>query len=415
MGSDLTALAILERTLVRGWISVPEIVEELDLPATTALGVVQRLVIQGLLVRAADLPARRGRPVASYRPVIPEPAIACMIDGTEVMAAAVSERLEVGHVFCSESVESQQPDQLVERIRGVIGQAAADTDAGARVVLSINAVELAGRTLSSSVIPGISDILRRLMDQELGGRRVELCMSPMMLAEYRQFVAAGEACDPMLLLRVSDGVSSHAIIDRAVFHGASRLAGELGHVTVDPDGQLCGCGRRGCLETLCSGPALRRRFLAGLREGVVSSLSTRFVENASPRAVIGQAWQAWLAGDSFVRGAMEAVLDQIAWGAGLAVNLYDPQVVVVGGYVLKGRDAWIEEIFRRSQRWILHAGKRNDLRFVSARAGDEDLCQLIALLNFHGDLLGRRRNVAERARQSEADPMSELAQLLSVG
>lgn len=413
MTSDLAARVTLDLALARGRISVPDIVQEFSLPPTTALGVVQRLVAQGLIIRSADLPVRRGRPIASYRPVMPEPAIACLVDGTEVLAAGVGRKLDVGPIFRSASADAQQPDQLIERIRGVIEQAAGTIDAQARVALAVNAVELDGRMLTSSVIPGINQIIRRLMDQELPDRRVELCVSPVMLAEYRKLNAEGPACDPMLLLRVSDGVSSHAIINRAVFHGASRLAGELGHVTVDPDGQLCGCGRRGCLETLCSGPALRRKLLAGLREGVVSALSAKIVESASPRAVIDQAWRAWLAGDSFVRGAMEAVLDHVAWGAGLAVNLYDPRVVVMGGYVLAGRGEWIDEVRRRSQRWILHAAKRGEMRFVSAGASDQDICQLIALQNLHHHVLGREAR-GEEPESSASDAKAELEQLLSV-
>jgi glucokinase len=414
MTSDLAARAILELALVHGRLTVPHVVEELSIPATTALGVVHRLLERGVIQRGPDLPARRGRPIACYLPALPRAVIACQIDGSEVLAARVASDLSVGPIHRAALAAARQPEQFVAHVKSVVERAAADGEA-ARVALAVNAVEVNGRTLTSSVIPGINEIIRRLVDDELPQRRVELCLSPMMLAEYRNLADA--PADPMLLLRVSDGVSSHAIVNRSIFHGASGLAGELGHVTVDPDnGLLCGCGRRGCLETLCSGPAIRNRLLDGLRQGVVStSLPARRIETASPREAIDRAWDAWLAGDSFVRATMEGVLDHIAWGAGLAINLYDPRAVVMGGYVLKGRAEWIDEARRRSQRWTLHAGKR-ETRFVSASATDEDLCQLIALQSVHRDVLGAQDlPAADDGFPSGDEARRHLAQLIASG
>ncbi|MCA5893393.1 ROK family transcriptional regulator [Isoptericola sp. NEAU-Y5] len=74
------------------------------------------------------------------------------------------------------------------------------------------------------------------------------------LAEYTYGAAAGN----MLVLTIGQGVGAGVMVDGSRVHGAGDAAGELGHVTVRDDGEPCACGRRGCLETVLSVPAMRR-------------------------------------------------------------------------------------------------------------------------------------------------------------
>ncbi|MFE5308400.1 ROK family protein [Isoptericola sp. NPDC056573] len=73
----------------------------------------------------------------------------------------------------------------------------------------------------------------------------------------------GGASDSMLVLTVGQGVGAGVMVDGSRVHGSADAAGELGHVTVVDDGELCACGRHGCLETVLAAPALRRA-VAGL-------------------------------------------------------------------------------------------------------------------------------------------------------
>src|SRR5690606_2463242 len=96
-------------------------------------------------------------------------------------------------------------------------------------------------------------------------------------------------------------------------------------------------------------------------------------------------WECWQEGDEFVRRVMDQVFDQLAWAAGLAVNMIDPQEIVVAGYVLQGRPAWVEEIKRRADRWVIHSGQRK-LRVVESRATLTDILQTAALQHFYRPL-----------------------------
>lgn len=64
----------------------------------------------------------------------------------------------------------------------------------------------------------------------------------------------------LLVLRVGIGVGAGLVLEGSLLHGHLGAAGEIGHVTVDPDGDECACGRRGCLETILAAPRLRRRL-----------------------------------------------------------------------------------------------------------------------------------------------------------
>ena len=78
------------------------------------------------------------------------------------------------------------------------------------------------------------------------------------IAALGEFTFGGAAGDGLLVLTVGEGVGAGIMVDGARVHGHADAAGELGHVTVVEDGEPCACGRRGCLETVLSVPALRR-------------------------------------------------------------------------------------------------------------------------------------------------------------
>jgi len=193
------------------------------------------------------------------------------------------------------------------------------------------------------------------------------------LAEYQERLLRRPVPPASLVeLNVADGISAHTMVQGRPLLGSGCLAGELGHVTVEANGTLCGCGRRGCLEAYGCGPAICRQVADGLAAGVASCLDARSWAGVPPRAAIEQLWNAWQQGDTYVRAVMDAVLDRLAWGLGLVLNLFDPEIVAVHGYVLEGKGAWLAEIKRRAERWTLHAARRrNRVEFGLARLEDE--------------------------------------------
>jgi fructokinase len=111
------------------------------------------------------------------------------------------------------------------------------------------------------------------------------------------------------------GVGGGIVIDGAVWSGPQHIAGEWGHHRVDPDGALCYCGRRGCVETLLCGPALARAYAA-------AGGGAADAEVVAARAD---------AGDAVARDVLDRYLEWFGLALGNLVNVLDPDVIVLGG------------------------------------------------------------------------------------
>jgi glucokinase len=134
----------------------------------------------------------------------------------------------------------------------------------------------------------------------------------------------GRGCRTLLYVNVGTGVGGAVILDGRVHHGATGSAGEIGHVVLDPEGPLCNCGRRGCVEALASGSALERMaHEAGL---------------ADPRG--REVMAAAEAGEPLSAAIVRRAAEALGLGIAGAANLLDPDVVVLGGGVPEAGEAW---------------------------------------------------------------------------
>lgn len=151
------------------------------------------------------------------------------------------------------------------------------------------------------------------------------------LALAERWQGAGRGSDNMLGMVVSTGVGGGIILDGRLLHGYAANAGHIGHIVVWPNGPLCGCGARGCLEGVASGTGLSRRLSVALAEGARSTLGagSAAVEIAAA-ARAGDELAAELfrsAGECLGRGIASAAavldLELVAVGGGIALNAWD--------------------------------------------------------------------------------------------
>ena len=133
---------------------------------------------------------------------------------------------------------------------------------------------------------------------------------------------------------IGTGIGGGIVLDGQVFHGASDVAGEFGHMTIDVTGRRCKCGNYGCLEAYASGTAIAARTIEELESGTQSTIAT-LVDGDYTRVTAQTVYRAAQDGDAL---ALEIVRDTARFlGAGIAsvVNLLNPEVVVVTGGVTK--------------------------------------------------------------------------------
>ncbi len=136
------------------------------------------------------------------------------------------------------------------------------------------------------------------------------------------FGAARGARD-VLLLTLGTGVGGGVLIDGAALRGATGAAGHLGHYTVDPRGELCICGNRGCLETIFSAKAIEAALHSARTRGVATCLT--------PDATCADVFSN--AADPLCRAILEPRIEALAGALAGMSFAFDPEVIVIGGQV----------------------------------------------------------------------------------
>ena len=146
-------------------------------------------------------------------------------------------------------------------------------------------------------------------------------------AEARYGAGAGRR--NVLVVTVGTGIGGGFILDDRLYRGSTGIGGEFGHITVAPDGPVCGCGNRGCLEALASGTALGRAGRAAAEASPTGAIATLA---GDPERVTGEVvFAAAKAGDPAAIELFDRLGGWLGIGLGSLVTLLDPEVVVIGG------------------------------------------------------------------------------------
>ena len=255
-------------------------------------------------------------------------AIGVDVGGTKIAAAVVSAEGEILNEI-RYPTQAVPPNRLVGTIAGAITEVKDGFEVGG-VCLAVPGLIMASvNTVIFS--PNLHEIENIRLDEEIGGSigmrvTVENDANAAAWGEFRY--GAGKDVEHQVFITLGTGVGGGVITHGVLLRGAQGAGGELGHVTLDPDGPLCGCGNRGCLEALASGTAIQRR--------------AREFANDRPTSALGRlAIQRQVLGEDVTRLAEEgdeaavSVLEETGrWlGIGMAgfVNMFNPEVVAVGG------------------------------------------------------------------------------------
>jgi glucokinase len=156
---------------------------------------------------------------------------------------------------------------------------------------------------------------------------------------------AGRDVQTMILLTLGTGVGGGIVIDGRLRLGALGAAGELGHQTILPDGPRCGCGNRGCLETLASGTALIAEGIRLMRSGLAPNLH-RDCDGAADRVTPSLMANAADRGDEAIAEAIQRVGNWLGIGIANTVTAIHPQRVLLAGGVAGLGDRLIQPIIQ---------------------------------------------------------------------
>ena len=137
-------------------------------------------------------------------------------------------------------------------------------------------------------------------------------------------------------LTIGTGIGGGIVLGGEVYRGASDIAGEIGHMTIDSTGRLCKCGNYGCLEAYASGPAIAARAVEGIRPGTETSLP-KYVNGDLSKITAQLVYEAAHDGDEYAREVVKDTAKFLGAGVASIINIFNPEVVVVcGGVTLAG-------------------------------------------------------------------------------
>ena len=187
-------------------------------------------------------------------------------------------------------------------------------------------------------------------------------------AAYGEFVyGAGRGCRHIVYITLSTGIGGGMVLDGRLYRGASGAAGEIGHITIDADGPLCGCGKPGHVEAFASGRAIAREGEAVLARGG-SPLLARLVEEDG-ELTAATVRRAADAGDAEARRILQRAGYYLGIALAAYVDIFNPEVIIIGGGLRHMRDHYLvpaqEEMARRAMQEPLKF-----MRLVEAELGD---------------------------------------------
>ncbi len=154
------------------------------------------------------------------------------------------------------------------------------------------------------------------------------------LAEVRCGVAKG--LQNILYMTVSTGCGGGLIVNGQIYHGSHDIAGEVGHMSIEPEGLPCPCGSKGCFELYASGTAVNRRMKDDMARGVQNEVFDSI--GYDPEKIEGRILtEAAEKGDAYALECFEREGRYLGIGISNFLNLFDPEAVVLGGGLTKAK------------------------------------------------------------------------------
>lgn len=242
-----------------------------------------------------------------------------------------------GRMVAERSIPTQAhegPEAVLTRIAETIGEMAAAV--GGRILaLGVGVPGLAdfhrGRTLFLPNLPThwretpVADFLAARLDCP-----VFLLNDARMGALGELWYGHGKSIKTMVFVTIGTGIGGGVVIDRKLRLGPFGAAGEIGHQTILPDGPLCGCGNRGCLEALAGVPALTAEGVRLMQSGHAPRLR-QIVEGDANRITPAHMAQAAAGGDTAVRDVLARAARFLGIGLANVVTMVYPELVVLAG------------------------------------------------------------------------------------
>ena len=207
-----------------------------------------------------------------------------------------------------------------------------------------------GMLRESPNLPGWQDYpVRQEIEQRLG-TKVVLENDANAAALGEKWLGAAATVDDMCMITLGTGVGGGIVLQGQIWHGMTGMAGELGHITADPNGPPCGCGNQGCLEQYASATAVKRMAIEAVATGKAPELARAMTED--PEFSSKVVYQMAVQGDEPAKQIFACVGKALGAVVADLVNIFNLPMYVIGGGVSLAWDAFapalMEEVRKNS-------------------------------------------------------------------
>ena len=298
------------------------------------------------------------------------PVIGVDAGGTKLLAGVIQDDLTVDHRvrrLWSGGDRAEVLDTMVEAVSAARAKAPEVRAVGFGIPSLLDFA--AGVSISSVHLPLADLPFRDLMTERLG-LPVYLDNDANLAALAEQRVGAGRGASNVVLITLGTGIGSGIVLDGRLFRGATGAGAEIGHMTIDHHGPPCQgtCPGRGCLEVMASGTAIGREGTDAGRRDPESALGRAVAQRGS---VTGEEVKDLaLSGDEAACSVMAAIGRSLGAGLASVVNIFEPEVIVIGGGAAAAGDLLLdparEVVAQRALR-----PSRDTVRIVPAALGEE--------------------------------------------
>jgi predicted NBD/HSP70 family sugar kinase len=382
---DGRAMREMNRALLLGLIRRERAISRTDLARRSSLtkptvsAIIDELLHEGLVRETGfdESLAKRGRRARLLELDGEAAAFVGVLFGVSETTIGVADALgELRTVWRGESFPGE-PDKALERLKPMINTALVQAKVP-RSRVAATGVAVAGlvdqRSGACLLAPNLGwhGVPVRAAVQEALGVPTVVHNVTQAGAAAEGRLGAARGVRSFVWIYVARGIGAGIVLDGQIFFGSTGYSGEIGHCVVLDQGPLCGCGRRGCLETVASELAIPRAAHAAAR----GPEPTRLRDLAEPidvRAVAAAARE----GDEPARRIFADVGDYLGIGISYVVNLFAPELVVLAGAVTEAGDCLLDPVRASVAR---HAIAPDEVPVVTSKVADDFLVRGSILL-----------------------------------
>lgn len=345
---ELNRRLILEQIRTHDAISRSEIVDATGLSKAAVSTLVAELIDSGLVEEIGSQSTAIGRPRIQLS-LIPQAGLALGAEMTNQECRVILTDLNatpLRHVEHPVSSIDLSPTTLLNCLERCVDEVMAGMDRSRVVGM--------GLTIPGVIDPSTATVLLSVL---LPWRNVSLANELERRFSYpvavfsrgsaatwgERWHGAGRNVHNMLYVRAGNGIVAGLVINGQPYLGQGFGAGELGHVTVQPDGALCRCGNRGCLATVASSEALLNRVRQLLREDPNNPL-WKELDNQLEHLALADLIEAGLAGNPLVQRAFTEIARWFAIALASAINLLNLDVIIVGGPLMAAGEVFLHSL-----------------------------------------------------------------------